>query len=139
MAGASPVDELRIALTVDDFDQAMTFYRDILGLHVDKEWHTSNGNGVVFSVERGTLEVVDVPEGESIDIAEVGSVMGERVRLAMRVRGVDEVQRAATRGGATLLGGPVLTPWGGHNARIRTPDGIQLTLFEASEEDDGEA
>jgi len=136
MTGASPVDELRIALTVDDFDQAMRFYRDILGLRVDKEWHTSTGNGVVFSVERGTLEVVDVPDAESIDIAEVGSVVGERVRLAMRVRGVDEVQRAVTSGGATLLGGPVLTPWGGHNARVRTPDGIQLTLFEESDGED---
>jgi catechol 2,3-dioxygenase-like lactoylglutathione lyase family enzyme len=135
MAGASPVDELRIALTVDDFDQAMMFYRDILGLHVDKEWHTPTGNGVVFAVERGTLEVVDVPEAESIDLVEVGRVVGERVRLAMRVRGVDEAQRAATGGGATLLGGPVVTPWGGNNARVRAPDGIQLTLFEESDED----
>ena len=130
MSGASQVQELRIALTVDDFDEAMAFYRDTLGLPVDKEWHTAHGNGVVFAVERGTLEIVDVRDAESIDLAEVGRVIGERVRLGMQVHEVDRVQEALTAGGAELLGGPVVTPWGGRNARVRTPDGIQLTLFE---------
>ena len=127
--GGSHIQELRIAVTVDDFGEAMIFYRDALGLAIEKEWHTPNGNGVIFGVGRGTLEIVDVPDAESIDMAEVGRVIGERVRLGMRVHDVDRVHHVLTAGGAALLGGPVLTPWGGRSARVRTPDGMQLTLF----------
>ena len=31
--------------------------------------------------------------------------------------------------GAELVGGPVETPWGDVNVRVRAPDGMQLTLF----------
>ena len=34
------------------------------------------------------------------------------------------------RAGAEHLGGPVVTPWGDRNVRVRAPDGMQLTLFE---------
>jgi guanine deaminase len=33
--------------------------------------------------------------------------------------------------GGDRLGAPVLTPWGHRNVRLRTPDGLQLTLFTA--------
>jgi len=129
MKGASQIQELRIAMTVDDFEEAMAFYRDALGLAVHKEWHTPNGNGVIFWADRGTLEIVDVPDAESIDMVEVGEVIGERVRLGIGVHDVDRVHRALAAGGAAPMGGPVSTPWGGRNARVRTPDGMQLTLF----------
>jgi uncharacterized glyoxalase superfamily protein PhnB len=31
--------------------------------------------------------------------------------------------------GAALMAAPVDTPWGDRNARLRAPDGLQLTLF----------
>ena len=36
--------------------------------------------------------------------------------------------------GAERLGGPVVTPWSHRNVRLRTPDGMQLTLFTVIEE-----
>jgi len=34
--------------------------------------------------------------------------------------------------GGKLIHAPVLTPWGDLNARIESPDGLQVTLFESS-------
>jgi lactoylglutathione lyase len=35
--------------------------------------------------------------------------------------------------GATLVHDPVVTPWGDRNARVQSPDGLQVTLFQAPE------
>jgi len=42
---------------------------------------------------------------------------------------VRELRLALTEAGAEHLGGPVETPWRDRNVRLRTPDGLQLTLF----------
>jgi hypothetical protein len=31
--------------------------------------------------------------------------------------------------GAEKVAGPVVTPWGHRNIRLKTPEGVQLTLF----------
>ena len=46
----SPVRELRVALTVDDYEQAVAFYRDVLGLPVVFEWDAPEGSGAVLDV-----------------------------------------------------------------------------------------
>jgi hypothetical protein len=52
------VTELRVALTVEAFDEITTFYRDGLGLDPGDIW-TDHGRGQVFNVQRATLEVLD--------------------------------------------------------------------------------
>jgi lactoylglutathione lyase len=37
------VTELRVALTVSDFDQAVAFYRDALGLAQLADWSSESG------------------------------------------------------------------------------------------------
>ncbi len=133
MASTFAVHELRVAIAVDDFDAVMRFYRDTVGLVVNKEWHTPDGNGAVFAVDRGTLEIVDLADADAIDVAEVGRPMRERVRIAVQVSAVDAAHTAVTGAGAQHLGGPLATPWGSRSARVRAPDGLQLTLFEHSE------
>jgi len=44
------VTELRVALTVEDFDQALAFYRDVLGLEQLADW--SSGTGQVVALDR---------------------------------------------------------------------------------------
>ena len=35
--------------------------------------------------------------------------------------------------GATLVHAPITTPWGDYNARVMSPDGLQITLFQPPE------
>jgi catechol-2,3-dioxygenase len=38
MALQSPVRELRLAVTAQDYEESLSFYRDVLGLPVLKSW-----------------------------------------------------------------------------------------------------
>ena len=127
------VHELRVALTADDYDQTLAFYRDGLGLALKETWEEEGARGALFDAGRATLEVLSVEHAAMVDHIEVGEPVGARVRLAFEV---DDSVKAAERlvvGGAELVGGPVVTPWEHRNVRLRDPDGMQLTLFAALE------
>jgi lactoylglutathione lyase len=125
------ITELRIALTVDDFDQALAFYRDALGLEQLADWSGENGRVILLGGGRATLELFDERQAAYVDGIEAGSRVSGTVRLALEVPNSDEAARAAVEAGATRVAEPVLTPWGDRNARIAAPDGMQLTLFSA--------
>src|SRR5687767_12461026 len=61
------VTELRVALTVDDFDAALALYRDALGLHEVADWTSESGRVVVLSAGRATLELFDEAQAAYVD------------------------------------------------------------------------
>ena len=125
------VTELRVALTVADFDEAVAFYRDALGLGQLADWSSEDGRVVVLDAGRATLELFDESQAVSVDRIEVGRRVSGPVRLALEVADSEATARRLVAAGAELVGPPVTTPWGDRNARVRAPDGMQLTLFTA--------
>lgn len=121
--------ELRMVITVDDFDTAFRFYRDVLGLPLAEEWDTDLGHGVLFEAGRGTLELFDRRQKESIDTLEAGRVTPGDVRLALRIDDVDGTFHKLVMEGTPLMSHPIDAPWGDRMARLQTPHGMQLTLF----------
>jgi catechol 2,3-dioxygenase-like lactoylglutathione lyase family enzyme len=119
------VRELRVALTVDDYEQALRFYRDAFGLPVVDDW----GNGAVLDAGRATLEVLSRQAAAHTDEVEVGERVAGPVRLALEVGDSAATAETLTAAGAERLGEPVVTPWSHRNVRLRAPDGMQLTLF----------
>jgi lactoylglutathione lyase len=122
--------ELRLVLTVDDFEQALAFYRDTLGLPELAVWE-SPGDARVVLLDGGhaTLELVNEAQAAFIDEVEVGTRVAGPVRVAFEV---DDSAAGAARlvaAGAEQLAEPVTTPWNDRNVRLRAPDGMQLTLF----------
>jgi uncharacterized glyoxalase superfamily protein PhnB len=47
----------------------------------------------------------------------------------VKVADSQEVAQRLAQAGAVPVAPPVRTPWGDRNARVRAPDGMQLTLF----------
>jgi methylmalonyl-CoA/ethylmalonyl-CoA epimerase len=123
------VTELRVALTVEDFDQALAFYRDALGLEQLADWSSGTGRVVVLDAGRATLELFDTAQAESVDAIEAGRRVSGTVRLALRVDDSGDTAARLVAAGATRVAPPVITPWGDRNARVQAPDGMQLTLF----------
>jgi methylmalonyl-CoA/ethylmalonyl-CoA epimerase len=125
------VTQLRVALTVDDFDRALAFYRDALGLEQLADWSEEDGRVVLLEAGRATLELFDEAQAAKVDAIEAGRRVSGPVRLALEVADSEDVARRLVAAGADEVAPPVTTPWGDRNARVRSPDGMQLTLFSA--------
>jgi lactoylglutathione lyase len=123
------VRELRLALTVEDFDAALAFYRDALGLEQLEVWDSDGGRVVLLGAGRATIELLDERHAGAVDTIEVGRRVAGPIRLALEVDDSAASAERLTQAGAELLGGPVETPWRDRNVRLRAPDGMQLTLF----------
>ncbi len=123
------VKELRIALTVDDFDAAVAFYRDALGLELRDMWVADGARGVLLEAGKATLELFDEGQAAMVDAIEVGRRVAGRVRIAFEVGDSRQAAAALEAAGAERIGGPVETPWQDVNVRLVAPDGMQLTLF----------
>jgi catechol 2,3-dioxygenase-like lactoylglutathione lyase family enzyme len=124
------VQELRIALTVDNFDKAVKFYQDTLGFGLLESWTNPDGRGVILSIKSATLELFDKAQAETVDIIEAGKRVSGQIRFAMQVNDVEKAARELSDVGAIVVHAPVMTPWGDKNQRLQTPDGLQLTLFQ---------
>jgi methylmalonyl-CoA/ethylmalonyl-CoA epimerase len=123
------VRELRVALTVADFDGAVAFYRDALGLDQVADWSTDPGRVILLSAGQATIELLDEAHAAKVDSIEVGRRVAGTVRLALAVEDSEEMARRLVGAGAEQVAPPVMTPWGDRNARVQAPDGMQLTLF----------
>jgi catechol 2,3-dioxygenase-like lactoylglutathione lyase family enzyme len=133
----SPARELRVAVTVDDFEAAVRFYRDALGLPVVESWdQPGDRRGVILDAGQATLELLSTAQTELVDQVETDAPQpdatarpGPPVRLAIEVADSAAAAETLVASGAEHLGGPVVTPWEHRNVRLRAPDGMQLTLF----------
>src|SRR5438876_6104413 len=111
------VRELRLVLTVPDFDAALPLYRDALGLDVEAGWKSEGGHVVLLSAGRATLELVDEAHAAEIDRIEVGRRVAGPVRVAFRVDDSEAVAGRLADAGPERVGGPVVTPW--HDRHVR--------------------
>ena len=126
-----PILELRVALTAADYERIISFYEDALGLEPAALWTNESGRAVIYELGRGTLEVFDEGHAASIDQIEAGERLSGQIRFALEVPDLDAaLERIRARGIVTTIHEPVITPWRHYNARLTSPDGMQITLFQ---------
>ena len=125
----STVTEFRVVLTVADFDEALAFYRDALGLDELADWSSESGRAVLLDAGRATVELLDEAQAQTVDAVEAGRRVSGEVRLALELADSEDAARRLVAAGAEEVAPAVTTPWGDRNARVRAPDGMQLTLF----------
>lgn len=129
------VTQLRLVLETEDLDDALVFYRDVLGLP-ELESHEAEGGArvAILGIESATLELANPEQVRFIDRVEVGRDVAHRYPLTVRVAfEVPDARAAAERlatGGAEPVAPPTRTPWNSLNARLEAPGGMQLTVFE---------
>ena len=127
---ADGVLEMRLVVTAEDYDQAVAFYRDTLGLSQLAAFDDGAGHVVILDAGRATLELSDVPHAEHIDRVEVGRRVAGHIRVAFGVADAAGATERLTDAGATLIAPPTPTPWRSLNSRLEAPGGLQLTLFQ---------
>jgi catechol 2,3-dioxygenase-like lactoylglutathione lyase family enzyme len=123
--------QLRVVVEVDDYESAVRFYRDALGL---QEQAAYQGRGdarvVILNAGRATLELANPAQRRMIDEVEVGHLTDGQIRVAFEVEDVEDRTARLVRAGAELVAEPTETPWRSLNSRLRGPGGVQLTLFQ---------
>ncbi len=127
------VRQMRLVVTAEDYDDALRFYRDVLGLPELAAFTAEGGHVTILDAGRATLEITDPRHAAYIDRVEVGERVAGHIRVAFQVDDAAAVTRALDDAGARVLAEPVKTPWNSLNARIEGPAGLQLTLFEELE------
>jgi len=129
--GAPQVLQLRLVVETEDYDEAVRFYRDVLGARQELQIHSDDGENVtILDVGRATLELSNPAQVEMIDRMEVGRRVSPRLRVAFEVADAEAKTRQLVEAGAELVAPPTRTPWDSLNSRLEAPAGLQLTLFQ---------
>ena len=124
-----PVHELRVVVTANDYEAAVHFYRDVLGLPERAAYSSPDGRVVILEAGRATLEIADPSQAEFIDRVEVGRRVAGHIRIALAVDDSVAMTVTLAEAGATIVAPPTRTPWQTDNARLDGPGGLHLTLF----------
>lgn len=125
------VRQMRLVVEAEDFDEAVAFFRDVLGL--PEELAVSGDGGaqvMILDAGRATLELANPAQKRFIDEVEVGRQVARSIRVAFQVDDVETGTETLTSAGAELVAPPVETPWRSRNSRLEAPAGLQITLFE---------
>lgn len=122
--------QLRLVVEAEDYDAAVRFYRDELGLTEEDAFEREGGaRGIILDAGRATLELNNSAQKAAIDQVEAGGVPSARIRVAFEVTDAAGKTRQLTDAGATLIAAPTVTPWQSLNSRLAAPD-LEVTLFE---------
>ncbi len=131
----SSIIEMRVAVTTNDYARLVKFYCDGLGLEPAAIWNNGQGQALILNMGNATLELFDEAQAQTIDQIEAGQRISGQIRFALQVPDLNAAMERLLAHGATLVHPPVITPWGDYNVRLQDPDGMQITLFQASNRD----
>ena len=113
------------ALTVNDLERSLSWYRDIVGFVVKETWeHEGEIGGYSLVAGVGNLMLVkdDFAKGHDRD-------KGQGLRLFLSTaQNVDEIAENIKARGGELASEPADMPWGGRAFNLVDPDGFQLTI-----------
>jgi catechol 2,3-dioxygenase-like lactoylglutathione lyase family enzyme len=126
--------QLRVIVEAEDFDAAIAFYRDTLGLPEQAAFEGDGDARVsILDAGRATLEISNPAQKRMIDQVETGERQRPGIRLAFEVTDGRDVTTRLAAVGATIIGEPRETPWRSLNSRLEAPAGLQITVFEELE------
>lgn len=128
------VRQLRVVVEATDYDDAVRFFRDVLGMTEEAALADGGDDRVaILDAGRATLEIASPAHRRAIDEVEAGGRPSTRIRLAFEVDDSAAMTDRARRAGAGVVAEPVLTPWRSLNARLDAPADLQITLFQETE------
>ncbi len=131
MTESKRVLQMRLVVEAADYDEALRFYRDVLGADVELQIHGEAGEKVtILDVGRATLELSNPAQVDMIDRVEVGRRVSPHLRVAFEVTDTEQTTHDLVEAGAELVAPATRTPWESLNSRVQGPAGLQLTLFQ---------
>jgi lactoylglutathione lyase len=78
--------EMRLVVTAPDYEAAIAFYRDTLGMREIAAFTSPGAQVAILDAGRATLELADPPHAAYVDEVEVGRRVAPGLRVATRCR-----------------------------------------------------
>ncbi len=123
--------QLRLIIEAEDFDGALRFYRDLLGMPEQIAFATEGEDRVaILHAGVATIELATPTHAERIDEVEGAPRLSGAPRIALEVEDAAFASDLAVKEGAKLIAPPVRTPFQTINARVLAPAGWQVTFFQ---------
>jgi catechol 2,3-dioxygenase-like lactoylglutathione lyase family enzyme len=128
------VHQLRVVVEVEDYDDAVHLFRDVLGMP-ELAAYSEGGDDRVAILEAGraTLELASPGHKRAVDAVEAGGRPSRRIRIALEVDDTPAQTSRLVEAGAVLTAEPVMTPWRSVNSRLETAGDLEVTLFQETE------
>jgi len=128
------VRQLRLVVEAEDYDAAVAFYRDALGL-TEQAAFEGEGDARVMILNAGiaTLEISNPAQVKLIDQVEADGAPRAKLRIAFEVDDSRAVTDTLVEAGGELVASARETPWRSLNSRLNAPAGLQVTLFQELE------
>lgn len=124
-------------IETDDFDEAVRFYRDTLGMPEQIAFATDGDDRVaILHAGIATIELATPTHAKNIDEIEgvpPATTGAPALRIALEVEDTDGAVARTTAAGAELLAPPTRTSFRSLNARVQGPAGWQVTFFQELE------
>jgi uncharacterized glyoxalase superfamily protein PhnB len=116
---------LSAALTVNELEKSLTWYRDVVGFTVDRR-HEREGKLLAVSLKAGDVRILITQDDGAKGW---DRVKGEGFSLQFTTdQDADELSKRIKANGGTLDSEPVTAPWGPRVFRLRDPDGFRLVI-----------
>ena len=126
--------QMRLVVEAEDYDAAVAFYRDALGLDEEAAFEgDGDARVMILDAGRATLEIANSAQKRMIDDVEVGRQVAPKLRVAFEVTDAAGTTDTLAAAGASVVAAPVETPWRSLNARLEAPD-LQITVFQELDE-----
>lgn len=114
------------ALTVDDIEASIAWYRDVVGFHVEETYEGEDGDVRGASLAAGDQRIVisqdDGAQGRD-------RKKGQGIRLYLQAsQDVDAIAAAIQARGGELASPPTDMPWGARSFNLVDPTGFNLTI-----------
>jgi lactoylglutathione lyase len=123
--------QMRLVVEAAEYEQAVAFYRDVLGAPEELVVESEGGAKVtILDMGRATLELSNPGQVAMIDDVEVGRRVSPRLRVAFEVADTESVTSDLVEAGAGLIAAPTVTPWRSLNSRLSAPADLQITVFQ---------
>jgi predicted enzyme related to lactoylglutathione lyase len=123
--------QLRLVVEAEDYDEAVRFYRDVMGMPEQEAYFGEGGAEVmILDAGRATLEIANPAQKRMIDDVEVGRQVAPHIRVAFEVDDTPATADRLVAGGAELVAPPTETPWRSLNARFDAPAALHITIFQ---------
>lgn len=135
MTNSTRPKQLRLIIETDDFDEALRFYRDVLGMPEQAAFATEGDDRVaILHAGVATIELATSVHARNIDAAEgMPPASGPSLRIALEVDDTVAAVARIAEEGSVVLAPPTRTPFRSLNARVQGPAGWQVTFFQELE------